>query len=492
MTGDHDDKKRLAPKMVANSAAQVVGLTASFLISLVTFATITRYLGPTEYGYYSAALALLLIPASISDLGLSKTVLRRISRQPDSTGEVVSASLTARSGIALIVFPITLALAFVLPLPHGTRMAALVASIGIFLLVLNDSLLSILQAELRMGWAMTANVLGRALTLGVTVAVLAVGGGLYAVLLAYVAGNGLTLLVNFIGVRRAKLRLFFDLRYCARLLRGSLLVGAAIMMASLYFRIDTVLLAMLRPSSDVGLYASAYKFLDLALVVAGAVIGSLFPHLSRELAKKQADETQAQVQHMFNVLLSFGAAIAVVVWMHAGHLIELGSGSEYLPATTALRVLAPAIVISFVSGLFSGMLLAGDREGLLLLAASVTFVLNIGLNLILIPPYGYNAAAATTLGTGAVWTVLVILGVRRAFGISVSLGFVPQVGAASAVMVAVLAFCPGPWLLVEALAVAAFVAVLALLPGPGWRYVMHLVEPVRGRLGLPARKSVTT
>jgi O-antigen/teichoic acid export membrane protein len=490
MSGKQDDKKRVAPKIVANSAAQIVGLTASFLISLVTFAMVTRYLGPTEYGYYSAALALLLIPAAISDLGLSKTVLRHISREPESTGEVVSASLTARSGIALIAFPMTLALAFVLPLPNGTRMAALVASGGIFLLVLNDGLVSILQAEWRMGWAMMANVMGRVLTLGLTVAVLEVGGGLYAVLLAYVAGNGLTLLVDFVGVRGAGLRVFLDLRYCARLLRGTALVGAAIMMASLYFRIDTVLLAALRPSSDVGLYSSAYKFLDLALVVAGAVIGSLFPHLTRELAKKNTDTSQ--VQHMFNVLLSFGAAIAVVVWMHAGHLIELGSGSEYLPATTALRLLAPAILVSFVSGLFSGMLLAGHQERLVLLVATVTFVLNVGLNLVLIPAYGYNAAAATTLGTGVAWTVLVVICVRRAFRITVSPSFVPQVAVASAVMVAVLAFCPGPWLLVDACAVAAFVVVLALLPGPGWRYVMHLVEPVLRRRGLPDRKSVTT
>lgn len=490
MTGDQDEKKRIAPRIVGNSAAQIIGLSASFVISLATFATVTRYLGPSAFGHYSAALALLLIPASLTNLGLTKTVLRRISRHPDVTGEVVSASLTARSAIALIAFPTTVALAFTLPLPHATQMATLLASIAVFLLVLNDGPLTILQAELRMRWAMMANVLGRALTLGLSLALLELGGGLYAVILAYIAGNGLTLLVNLLGVRRVRLRLFLDFRYCAGLLRSSFTVGVALMMASLYYRIDTVLLAALRPSSDVGLYSSAYKFLDLALVVAASVVVSLFPHLSRQLAKKELDKTQ--VQHMFNVLLSFAAVIAVVVWMHAGHLIALSSGPDYAPATMTLRILAPAILISFVAALFSGILMAGDRERSTLLAATITFVLNVGLNLILIPPYGYNAAAATTLASSAAWGVLVVVFVRRWFGITVSLGFVPQVAVASGAAAAVLAFCPGPWLAVEVWAVATFVVVLAVLPGPGRRYVTHLMEPVLGLRGLFARRSVAT
>jgi len=489
MTGVREDKRRLAPSMVANSAVQIVGLLASFLISLVTFAAITRHLGPTKFGYYSAALALLLIPNTISDLGLSKTVLRRISRQPELSGEVVSAGLTVRTLVSLVAFPVTLALAFVVPLPDGTRMAALVASVGSFVMVLNDGLLSVLQAELRMRWATTANILGRALTLGLTLVAFEFGRGLYAVLLAYIAGNALTLLVDFLAVRGVGLRPFLDLRYCRRLARSSLVIGASVIMGSLYFRIDVVLLAALRPSSDVGLYSSAYKFLDLSLLVGSAITVSIFPHLSREMVKKTV--AKAHVQHIFNVLLAFGTAIAVVVGMHAKHLIVLTSGDKYLPATSTLQILAPAITVSLIAGLFGAILLAGDRERLLLLVHSTMFAVNVGLNLALIPPYGYNAAAATTLASGVAWTFLTGLCIHRAFGIIVSPSFVPQVAAAAGAMAAVLAFCPGPWVLVEALAGLAFVLVLVVLPGPGSRYVGHLVEPVLGR-GRFARKSVAT
>src|SRR5207244_2786948 len=84
----------------------------------------------------------------------------------------------------------------------------------------------------------------RILALALTLLVLSQGWGLYLIILAYVAGNALTLGVNLAGVRRSvRLRPVLDIPYCWGLARRSLLLATAVIAGSLYFRIDMVLLA---------------------------------------------------------------------------------------------------------------------------------------------------------------------------------------------------------------------------------------------------------
>jgi O-antigen/teichoic acid export membrane protein len=468
--------KRLGTRIVINSAVQVAGVLGSSLISLFTFVAVTRYLGPTAFGYYSAALALLLIPAIVSDLGLSTTVLRDISRRPELTARVISASLTTRVLVGLVAFTATLGVAWVAPFPHETRMAALVACGGFLLLLVNTGLLPALQAELRMHWAVLADVAGRSLTLALTLIALHAKLGLYAVVVAYVAGNALTLLIDFLGVRRrVELRLVHDLRYCWRLARSSLLIGAALMAGSLYFRIDTVLLAAFRSGHEVGLYAAAYKFFDLSVLVISAVSVSIFPHLTRVMASNAS--AAVPIQRAFDVLLALGAGISVVAFVHAKHLVTLASGSKFENSAPALQILAPAIAISFIGGTFSLTLLTAHRERLLLLVSGSIIVVNLGLNIIFLPLYGYKAAAATTLASEVLWLLLAGVAVRRSLDLVPASRFVPQVAAAAAIMAVVLVFLPGPWPIAELVAGLAYVSVLVLLPGPGWSYLLTILPP---------------
>jgi O-antigen/teichoic acid export membrane protein len=475
---------RLGARIAANAAVQVGGAFLASLVSLFTFAAITRYLGPTSFGYYSGGLAILAIPTIVSDLGLGTTVLRAISREPGTTSRLVGASLTSRLLVAVVAFSGTFAVTWLAPFPHETRMVTLVACGGSLLLLLNNGLLPALQAELRMHWAVIGNVSGRLVTLTIALLVLSEKLGLYYVVLAYVVGNAVTLAVVFGAVRwRVRVRPTRDLRHCWSLARSSLLVGAALMAGTLHFRIDMLLLAVIRPAAEVGLYAAAYKFVELSLLVIAAVTASIFPHMTRLVARGAL--RTADIQHTSDALLALGGGTAIVAFAHARHLVTLASGAKYAPAAPALQILAPAIGLSFLAVVFPSVLLAAQRERLLLLVNGVGFCVNLALNLALIPLFGYKAAAATTGGSVAVWFVVLLVVVRRALNLRPSFGFLRQVALAGCVMVIVLRIAPGPWPLVELEAGLAYVATLAVLPGQGSRLFLGLLTPAIRRVRTP-------
>jgi O-antigen/teichoic acid export membrane protein len=477
-------ESRLVKRIAFNSGVQVAGVLGGSALSFVTFAAVSRYLGPQAFGYYSAALALLLVPSIVSDLGLSTTVLRDISRTPELTSRVVSGSITASAVVGSVAFAATLGISWLAPFPHEMRMVALIAVAGSLLLLLNNRLLPALQAELRMQWAVLANVAGRSLTLALTLVALNEKLGLYAVVVAYVAGNALTLAIDFLVVRRrVALRLVLDTSYCWKLARNSMLVGAALIAGSLYFRIDVVLLAALRPAREVGLYAAAYKFLDLSLLVVAAISVSVFPHLTRVIAR--GEDIEPAVQRMFDVLLALGAGISVVAFVHADHLVRLASGRQFESGAAALQILAPAVVVAFVCAVFERILLAAHRELLLLAVSGAIFVANVAMNVILVPAYGYKAAAATTLASEVLWVLLAAWVVRRSVGVSPAPSFAPHVATAAAIMAAILVLVPGPWPLLELVAGLSYLLVLAVLPGPGWKYVLAV-------LPLPPRRQAAS
>ena len=263
------------------------GILAGAAIGFFTFVAVTRGLGPEAFGDFTAAMAFLFIPVVIADLGLSTAVLREISAAPHRTEPAMRASLPFRALFSAVVVALAAAVGFALPLNERTTDAILIAAIGSFLTLMTLALLPVLQARLQMHWAVAGNVTGRLVTLGATLGALELGLGFKSMVWAQVIGIAVTFAIHLLAVgRTVSLRPVIDPPYWRALFFGSLAIGLAIGLSQIYFRIDTLLLAMLRSSEEVGLYGAAYKFIELAQFGAAAVSVSLFPPLAGFVAQK--------------------------------------------------------------------------------------------------------------------------------------------------------------------------------------------------------------
>ncbi len=275
----------LVVRLAANTLVQIGGNAIALLISFFTFAAITRGLGPAQFGDLTAANAYLFVPVILADLGLSAAVLRRIAADPASTEREMRGSLSLRAVVASVTLAAAVGVAVAIPFNDRTEIAILIGSLGSFFTLMTLSLLPILQAELRMHWAVAGQSVGRLTTLGLILPVLEAGYGLKAVVAAQVVGLGVTFLIHLVGAARAvSLRPTLDLVQWRELVAGSFVLGLAIAFASIYFRIDALLVALVRSSVEVGLYGAAFKFIELSDVISNAVLVSVTPPLTRFIA----------------------------------------------------------------------------------------------------------------------------------------------------------------------------------------------------------------
>ena len=154
--------ERLATRLARNSIVQIGGSALAAAISFFTFIAMTRGLGPDAYGNYVAATSFLFLPIVLSDLGLATTVLRDISARPEDTEAVMRRSVPLRARISAVAVAAMVVLGLVIPFNEQTQVAVLIWSVGAWATLMNVALLPVLQSQLRMHWAVAANVTGRA------------------------------------------------------------------------------------------------------------------------------------------------------------------------------------------------------------------------------------------------------------------------------------------------------------------------------------------
>jgi O-antigen/teichoic acid export membrane protein len=455
----------LVARIATNTVVQAVGAVAGSLISFATFVAITRGLGVDAFGDLTAASVYLFIVTVLADVGFSGTVLREISVSPGRVEAVMRASVPLRMLIAAGAMVVAALVAVAAPFNDRMTAAILIGSIGGFFTIANFAVLPVLQLHLQMQWAVLANLLGRLVALVLTLGALAAGLGFKAVVAAASVGLAVTFFVDLVVVaRRVSLRPVFDMPYWRSLSMGSVALGISGAIGQIYFRIDALLVALLRTPREVGLYGAAYKFIELGETSASFLPASIFPSLTRYVAERDP-RMRPLVQRGFDLLLATAVPLTVLMIAFPTEIISVTAGEDFVDGARALQLLAPYILFSFVAQLLWRVLVADHRDRALLLIAVAILTLNVVLNLVFIPIYGYEAAAVTSVASQVAASIVVAIVVKRALGFLPNLRYTAVLAGGVAAMVAVIAWLPGPALVAAIVSVLAYVVVVAVAPG---------------------------
>jgi O-antigen/teichoic acid export membrane protein len=332
--------------------------------------------------------------------------------------------------------------------------------------MLNGSLTAVFQGQMRMGRAVSADVVGRATAFGLAVLVAALDLGFFAVMGTAAGGALATLIVSTLLSRRlVRVRFLADRAVWRPLLVASLPLGLALAINALYFRADTLIISLLRPVDEVGFYTLAYRILEFVLAGGTVFLTASFPVISRYVAAEDSRLRQA-IQSSWDLFLVVGIPIVVGGAILAPRLIELVAGEDFDQAVEPLQILLAAGTLAWVNGVFGYALIAKERQTSALWLNVLGLSFNIGLNLALVPAYGIVAAAVVTVAS----EILILGGsyllMRRNFGFFPTPVIVLPALAAAAVMAAVLwPLRDGPFLVLAPLGAAIYVAlVFAISP----------------------------
>lgn len=425
-------------RIAYNTAVQALGRFVVMFLGLVSVAILTRYLGADGYGKFTLALVYLSFFGIAADMGLYTIAVREMSKKESRMQEIVANTLSLRALLATVVFTLAIGIGWLLPYEPDVKVAIAIAAGAQFFGLLNSAVIAVFQTKLRMGFSVISDLAGRTLALLAVIAVAYLNLGFYAVVATAALGSFLTFLVSTFLVRRfVRVRLHADVALWKELLKESVPYGAALVVIHLYLRADIFLLSLLRSNAEVGVYGVIFKIFELVIAIPAFFNNSVFPVLVRRL-KRGAQDTSAIMQKALDALLAGGAGIAVGGIVLAPEIMRVIGGSEFVSGADALRLILLATVLSFTLFVFASLYIALGRQAVVLKIAGSGLVLNVALNLLLIPPYGINGAALATLVSEAFVFSVYLLSSRKLLGLRVSFGQVPRIALAAALMALVI------------------------------------------------------
>src|SRR3989339_1958435 len=157
-----------ARKVLSNTVIQVAGRLFMALLSIVIVKLITNYLGVEGYGKYAAIYEFLAFFGIATDLGLFTIAVREMAKEESNEKReyILANIISLRMILCVIVMAVAIAIAYAIPQYRGIHFGIIIASIAVFLSIIQSALSSLLQFNLKMQWAALAQVLGKAAALG--------------------------------------------------------------------------------------------------------------------------------------------------------------------------------------------------------------------------------------------------------------------------------------------------------------------------------------
>lgn len=407
------------------SLLMVLNLLVKPAYLLLAEAEVQNRVGSETFGHYTALLSLGFLLNIFLDLGINTFTTRELPRRSFAAGDFISGVVLLRLMLAAVYFVLLGGLAVLLG--YGRESLLLLMWIGVnqllaasvlyvrsnlsgLLLFRQDAVLSVLDRSLAFG-ALVVLLYGGVMTTEFDIRWL-IGVQTAAYLAALI--TGIAFLLPHAGIVKLRWRP----RLNRMVLNQSIPYALLVLLMMVYYRTDSVMLERMRDDGawQAGVYAMGYRLFEASNMIGYLFATLLLPIFSRLL--REGKNVHAIVDNAFRIVFTGSITIALVCAFWPSELLHLIYDNDIDAATPLFTLLMFAFVFMMLSYVWGTLLTAhGNMRTMNLIAASAV-ILNIGLNLWLIPAYGALGSAATSLATQVVVAVAQIILAARLAGVT--------------------------------------------------------------------------
>ena len=373
--------RKIVYNVVFSSAAKIL----STATALVGIGLITRHLGQDGFGLYATALAFLAFFGAIGDWGLPQTATMRISKS-DADEKRIMANI---SGIRLLISAgiliLTPIIAPLLPYPYELKIAIVIVAFAYVLSASYQILTGLFQKRLLMDQVTGAELAGKIIQVGL------IAWGVYHNWNFYLIVGTLlvNMFLNFLFVylfskKFLEIKPAFEFKYWKDILKQSIPLGLATALTFVYFRSSTILLSVLRPPEDVGIFGAAQKVIENISFFPAMIVGLTMPLFSHYISKDK-DKFRFLVNQNYKIFFILTVPLLIGGVLLSDKIILLIAGEEFIKSIPVLQVNLIALVLIFFGTLFMNVMIAAKLERSIFWALLICAVVSVSGNLVFIP-----------------------------------------------------------------------------------------------------------
>ncbi|WP_048191104.1 flippase [Methanobacterium sp. SMA-27] len=397
--------QRIAKNTSILSISQIISIILIFFYTIY----IARFLSAEGFGILSFALAFSGIFSILADLGINTLIVREVARDKSLAKKYLENGLTIK--IILSFFTLLFIAIFInlLGYPQETINVVYFISISTIITSVFGIFYSIFQANEKMEYQSLNQILNSILMfLGVIIAI-KLGFGVVGFSFLYFISSLITLFsIFFIYIWKFSIvKIDIDLNFWKLIMKEALPYGLSGIFVMIYYWIDSVMLSIIAGNEVVGWYNAAYKIIYIFLSFNTLFIISIFPVMSN-FYKTSHRSLKFTFERSFKYLLIISIPITIVTTLLANRIILMLYGPDYIPSIIALQILIWTLIFMFLNGIAGNLLGSVNKQPIVTKITGFGAILNILLNILLIPKFSYIGASFATVLTEFILMPIII------------------------------------------------------------------------------------
>ncbi len=395
-------KHKTTVRVIQNSGSILLFTTGVKVLKLVSFLLLARYLGVSQFGKFSLVLAFVELFRVMADFGVDTAVIRRLTVSEEDQSKLVGSTITLKLILATASYFLTLLISFILRYPTDLVLLIALAAFALFASSSANALTTPFQAQLRMKQLVPAKISGGVFFVLAVVIGIQLGLSLIGFVAIWMGAEFVTLILTaLIAKSWVPPKFSFNRKKLKSIFVEAIPLGISAILITAYFRLGTLILGWMVGYHAVGEYAVAYRITESFLILAVAIASSVYPIFSKIVESGDFQRFKRALVKVYGGSLLLGALFAIFITIFAAQILNVIS-PEFHGSISPLILLTWGAVF-----MFANMQSAASIQGLGLfkvvtLIASFNLILNVSLNLNLIPLLGATGAALAVLFTEGV------------------------------------------------------------------------------------------
>lgn len=405
------DVRTIFKNMSWLAISQVITSVLAFIWTIL----IARYLGVSDYGIFGFAVSLTSMLAVCGDLGISTHIIRSIATDYNISDKYLGNAIPLKVFLyiiyAIIVYGILLA--------FGSSKLTIYVSM---LLVIETAIkgfcslfYGVFQAHEKGKYQGVANTILAIATFAFISGACYFDLGLSGITWAYVLANVLTIAYTIYGLLKYFIvpKFKFDFSFWKQLILWGIPFALSGIFYTIYYSIDIVMLTKLIGDYATGIYNATYKLINVLTLFYSIYTAVIFPVMSKQYKNQESSLILVSFEKSTKYLSLVTIPISVAVLIYAPDIIHFIYGNQYEHAAEVLQILIWTVCFLFINGAASNLLNACHKEVSVTKIYCIAAIVNIILNIFMIPAYSYIGASVSTVLSEIVILFLEIYALKK-------------------------------------------------------------------------------
>jgi O-antigen/teichoic acid export membrane protein len=371
----------------------IMKIIASFVVIFLA-----RKLGSEGFGQYSFVVAFVGFFGIIASFGFNSLMIRDIAKDKSLANKYFNNIMTLKIFFAIAALLSIFILSFFIGKSPTIILAIYILGIELVVGGFADTMRSIFQAYERMEFDAITNIIEKVLWAALLLLVIFNNLSLVNIALAILVSTTFGLIITYFFLRKYITKFAFEIDkvFWRKIIIDALPFALTGLFSLINFKIDQVLLSFMTTDIIVGWYSAAYKIIDILALIPSILLTALYPVFSR-FYKENKYLLKKSFDFSLRYVIILCIPVVIGVFLIADKIILLIYGQSYSNSIDILKILIFISLISFINTPLFVTLNAIGKQKITMINTAITALVNIAMNLILIPIMSVKGAALATI-----------------------------------------------------------------------------------------------